>query len=96
MKIVWTKIASRHLHAAYEYWSRERSEDAADIMLDRILSTVELLECHPELGRQGRISSTRELLLQPLPFFLAYRVKLKRVEILGLLHCARKWPPGFD
>jgi len=96
MKIVWTKIASRHLRAAYQYWLQERSESAADLMLDRILSTVELLEHHPELGRQGRIASTRELFLQPLPFFLAYRVKPKKVEILALLHCSRKWPARFD
>jgi len=96
MRIVWSKIASRHLHSAYDYWRREKSEDAADLMLDRILSTVELLEHHPELGRQGRIASTRELFLSPLPFFLAYRIKPKKVEVLALLHCSRKWPARLD
>jgi toxin ParE1/3/4 len=92
MKIVWTRRATRHLQAAYEYWSYERSEDAADNMLGRIFSAVELLERHPELGRHGRISGTRELVLVPLPFLLAYRVKRNVVEIIALLHGARKWP----
>jgi toxin ParE1/3/4 len=96
MRVVWTKHATKHLRAAYEYWRREKSEDAADLMLERIFSTVELLESHPELGRSGRITITRELVLHPLPFLLAYRVRRNKIEILALLHGARKWPPTFD
>lgn len=96
MKIVWTRRATQHLRAAYEYWQREKSEDAADLMLERILSAVELLEHHPELGRAGRIVQSRELALQPLPFLLVYRIARSRIEILALLHGARKWPVAFD
>jgi toxin ParE1/3/4 len=95
MKIVWTKRASTHLRAAYEYWRNEKSEDAADLMLGRIFSTVELLENHPELGRPGRIAGSRELALHPLPFLLAYRVRRSKIEIVALLHGARKWPERF-
>lgn len=93
MKIVWTRRATRHLHAAYEYW---RPDDAADLMLDRIFSAVELLDRHPELGRSGRVANTRELPLHPLPFLLAYRVRRNKIEIAALLHGARKWPASFD
>jgi toxin ParE1/3/4 len=96
MKIVWTKRATRHLHASYEYWRREKSEDAADLMLDRIFSAVELLEHHPEMGRSGRIATTRELSLHPLPFLLAYRIQRNKIEIAALLHGSRKWPSAFD
>lgn len=92
MKIVWTKRAEQHLRAAYRYWSNEKSEAAADVMLERILSTVELLGHNPELGRPGRIATSRELILKPLPFVLAYRVRRGRIEIAALLHGARKWP----
>jgi toxin ParE1/3/4 len=92
MKIVWTKRAEQHLRAAYRCWSREKSEPAADHMVERILSTVELLDRNPELGRPGRIPATRELVLKPLPFVLAYRVRRGRIEIAALLHGARKWP----
>jgi len=50
------------------------------------------LEENPELGRIGRIATTRELILNPLPFALAYRVRRSRIDILALLHGARKWP----
>lgn len=96
MRIVWTRRATRHLHSAYEYWRREKSEDASEVMLDRIFSAVELLESHPEIGRPGRIANTRELALYPLPFLLAYRVRRNKIEIAALLHGARKWPSAFD
>jgi addiction module RelE/StbE family toxin len=95
MRIVWTRRARRHLQAAYEYWARQSSESAADEMLERIFCAVELLENHPQIGRQGRISGTRELVLTPLPFLLAYRVRRARIEIIALLHAARKWPGHF-
>ncbi len=92
MKIVWTRRATRHLQAAYQYWLGETSEDAADRMLDRIFSITEFLERNPEMGRPGRIATTRELILSPLPFLLAYRLRRNEIEILALLHGARKWP----
>jgi toxin ParE1/3/4 len=92
MTIVWTKRAEHHLRATYRYWSNERSEAAADIMLERILSTVELLPNSPDMGRPGRISTTHELVLRPLPFVIAYRIRRDKLEILALLHGARKWP----
>jgi toxin ParE1/3/4 len=61
-------------------------------MPKRILSTVESLEHNPEMGRPGRIATTRELILKPLPFVLAYRVRRDKIEITALLHGARKWP----
>ncbi len=96
MRIVWTKRATNHLRSAYSYWHRAESEEAADIMLDRILSRVELLEHNPESGRRGRIAGTRELVLKPLPFVLAYRVRRTKIEIVALLHGARKWPTAFE
>jgi toxin ParE1/3/4 len=95
MKIVWTRRATRHLRAAYEYWLREHSEDAAGVMFERIFSAVEMLEHHSEMGRPGRVPGSRELILHPLPFLLAYRVMPRKIEILALLHGARKWPAAF-
>jgi toxin ParE1/3/4 len=92
MRLVWTRRAERHLREAYRYWSVEKSEDSADIILERILAAAELIQRNPEMGRPGRISATRELALKPLPF-LAYRVRAGKIEILALLHGSRKWPP---
>ncbi|MGA8270125.1 MAG: type II toxin-antitoxin system RelE/ParE family toxin [Candidatus Sulfotelmatobacter sp.] len=95
MNIVWTRRAARHLQAAYEYWARESSATAADKMLERVFSGVELLENQPEMGRPGRVPGTRELVLVPTPFLIAYRVRRDSVEIVAFLHGTRKWPGHF-
>jgi toxin ParE1/3/4 len=95
VKIVWTRKASQHLRAAYDFWARESSPTAADTMLERIFSAVELLQRFPATGRQGRIPETRELVIVPTPFLVAYRVRRGKIEILSLLHGARKWPEAF-
>jgi len=92
MKLVWTRRANRHVRDAYSYWAREKSVEAAETMLDRIFAAVELLPNHPEMGREGRIPGTRELVLRPTPFLIAYRVRKEKIEIVALLHGARKWP----
>jgi toxin ParE1/3/4 len=92
VKIVWTRRASRHLRAAFDYWNRESSPASADLMLDRIFSAVDLVERYPGAGRPGRIPGTRELVIVPTPFLIAYRIRRGTIEILALLHGARKWP----
>jgi toxin ParE1/3/4 len=92
VKVVWTEKATAHLHAAYDYWAAEKSPQAADKMLERIFSAVEMLERHPGAGRTGRIAGTRELLILPTPFVVAYRLQKDAIQILALLHGARKWP----
>jgi toxin ParE1/3/4 len=96
MRLVWSRRATRHLQAAYDYWFHQKSEDAADKMLERIFSAVELLEDHPELGRQGRPAGTRELVITPTPFVIAYRVRGHKIDLVALLHGARKWPGRFQ
>ncbi len=96
MRVVWTRRATRHLHAAYDYWAREKSGTAADKMLDRIFAAVEVLEDHPQLGRPGRISGTRELVVAPTPFVVAYGMRRHGVvEVVALLHGARKCSERF-
>jgi toxin ParE1/3/4 len=95
MKAVWTRKASLHLRAAYDYWARESSEESADTMLNRIFSAVEQLEQFPETGRPGRVPGTRELVIVPTPFLVAYRIRRGKIEIVSLLHGARKWPERF-
>jgi toxin ParE1/3/4 len=94
MKLRWTKIAADDLKAAYEY-IHERSAVHADKLLNRIISTIEMLEPHPHLGRVGRIAGTRELAIANTPFIVFYRIRRNQVEILGILHGARKWPDSI-
>jgi plasmid stabilization system protein ParE len=83
------------LRAAYDYWAHESSPAVADTMLERILSAGGVLEHFPATGRPVRIPGTRELVVVPTPFLIAYRVRRSKIEILALLHGARKWPEAF-
>ena len=95
VKITWSNRGIAHLRSCYNYWLREQSEVAADLMLDRIFTRIGALEQHPEIGRKGRISGWRELVLRPLPFLIPYRIRKRSIEIVALLHGSRKWPDYF-
>ncbi|HZU31001.1 MAG TPA: type II toxin-antitoxin system RelE/ParE family toxin [Candidatus Angelobacter sp.] len=91
MKIRWTAVAANDLKATYEYIS-EDSITHANTLIERILSSIEMLERYPNLGREGRLEGTRELVITGTPFLVFYRIRRNQVEILGVLHAARKWP----
>ena len=61
-------------------------------MAGRVREAVEYLLDHPNLGRGGRLRATRELVVTGTPFIVIYRVRLDTVQILRVLHHARKWP----
>ena len=50
------------------------------------------LAVYPSLGRVGRVRGTRELVVSGTPFVVVYRVRLDIVQVLRVLHHARKWP----
>lgn len=91
MRLRWTPLAAGQLESAYEYVARD-SPGAADETIERTLLAVEVLERHPQIGRKGRVPRTRELVVTGTPFLVAYRVKANQIEILAVLHGARRWP----
>ena len=95
MTLHWTRLAASHLESAFDYLAQNNA-DAAGAVVDRILSGIEALECHPQMGRNGRVPRTRELVVTGTPFVVAYRVRKDRIEILAVLHGARRWPERFE
>ncbi len=91
MEVVWTKRAVRDLAHVREYVGA-RNRSAAGRVAGRILAVAALLRDHPGIGRAGRVSDTRELVVTDTPFLLAYRVRRDRVEVLRVLHSSREWP----
>ncbi len=91
MKIRWTQIAADDLRSVHDYLS-EQAPRRADTIVDRILVGIDALERYPHLGRPGRLEGTRELVVTGTPFIVFYRLQESQVEILGVLHAARKWP----
>jgi toxin ParE1/3/4 len=94
LRVLWTIRASAQLEAAYDFVPEE-NVSAAEKQLDMIKQGVEQLANFPEMGRPGRVYGTRELIIQSTPYIVAYRLKGSVVEILALLHGARRWPTQF-
>lgn len=90
-KVRWTETALEYLDAALNYVA-EDSPQAAEAMAKRIFVTVKELGFHPQIGRPGRCRGTRELVITGTPYVIPYRVRGEQVEILRVLHGARKWP----
>jgi toxin ParE1/3/4 len=82
------------LGSAYEYIAAD-SPSAAASVIDRIESASNSLRRYANLGRDGRVSGRRELIVTGTPFILPYRVVKGRVEILALIHTAQRWPETF-
>lgn len=89
LRIRWTRLAADDLSSAYEFLV-EQNRSAAGKLIDRILTAIEVLGRFSEMGRPGRVEGTRELVVAP--FIVAYRVIATEVQILSILHAARKWP----
>jgi toxin ParE1/3/4 len=53
------------------------------------------LATFPERGRQGRIEGTRELVVAGTPFVVAYRIRSREMEVLAIVHGARRWPDSL-
>ena len=92
MTLRWTPTALRDLESVHAYISQDNLI-AADAAVERILAGIEALSQHPEMGRSGRVAATRELVLPPL--VIAYRLRRGALEILAIIHGARRWPNRF-
>ena len=91
MRTRWTKPALADLEAIGDFVARDYP-NAADRIVMRIVEAVEKLRDHPHLGRIGRIAGTRELVIAETPYLVPYRVADDDVQILAVIHGARRWP----
>jgi toxin ParE1/3/4 len=79
------------LNAEAEYIARDKPQAAARVV-QTIHDTVDLLRRQPNLGRPGRVSGTRELVVPGTPYIVPYRVRDDEIHILRVFHGARRWP----
>ena len=94
MSLRWTERAAEHLEMLHAYVADDNPR-AADAMIDHVLEAAERLAQFPQLGRKGRVPGTRELILPGTQIILAYRAHRNDVQILAVLHAARRWPDSF-
>ncbi|QWR77783.1 type II toxin-antitoxin system RelE/ParE family toxin [Candidatus Magnetomonas plexicatena] len=91
LHIEWTSLALRDIRDAGEFIAMN-NRNAADLVAKRIIDAVEYLREYPMIGRSGRVLGTRELVISGTPFIVVYRKNVSAIQILRILHHARKWP----
>lgn len=94
MLINWSILASNDLEEIVDYILVDNPSAALNLF-ETIKQAVEKLQDYPNMGRVGRVSGTRELVITNTPFIVVYRVQNNNVEILRVLHSARKFPDSF-
>ena len=92
MTVRWTPTALRDLESLAEY-TAEDAPAAAASMVEKILSGIEALRRQPAMGRRGRVAGTRELVISP--YIVAYRATKDAIELLAIIHGARRWPDAL-
>ena len=91
MRLKWTAPAIRDLVSAGDFIAVDNPA-AATKMAARVLEAVESLLEYPAIGREGRLSDSREMVVTGTPFIVIYRLRMPTVQILRVLHHARQWP----
>ena len=91
VRVEWLEVALASLNAEADYIGNE-NPDAADRFIETIFAAVDRLAKYPASGRPGRVLGTRELVVPGTPYIVPYRIRENRVEVLLVLHGARKWP----
>jgi toxin ParE1/3/4 len=95
MEIVWRRQAERDLEHIFDF-VLQHDPGAARHLCDRIERRVGQLRDHPRMGRRGRVPGTRELIVAGTPYIGAYRVAAAQIDVLAVIHAARRWPQTFD
>jgi toxin ParE1/3/4 len=92
MRTVWSPQAIDDLVALRTYIEQDNPAAARRIVLHIIQNIDTLLPRSPEMGRPGRVPGTRELIIPRTPFIVPYRLEGNTIQILRVLHGARRWP----
>lgn len=86
-ELFWTREAVDDRESIYAFI--EADSPAAALALDTLFEQATRRLCaHPELGRKGRIGTTREWVVHA-KYLLVYDIVGPRIRVLRLLHTAR-------
>jgi toxin ParE1/3/4 len=91
VRVRWLRAALASLDAEAEYIARDNPAAAVRVV-QAITEAVDYLKQYPAMGRPGRITGTRELVVSDTPYVIPYRVRENEVEIIRVFHAARRWP----
>ena len=91
LRLRWSERGIRNLEEIIAYIA-DRNYSAAMDLEARIVACAERLPDHPFMYRAGRLPGTREAVVHP-NYIMVYRVDADEVEILGVIHSRRRYPP---
>ena len=91
MRVKWLRQALSNLNLEAEYIAHD-SPAAAERVVTTIVQATQHLRKYPALGRPGRVVGTRELVVHGTPYIVPHRIRGDAIELLRVLHGARKWP----
>jgi toxin ParE1/3/4 len=94
LTIKWTRRAIADVDNIYDFIAVS-SPRAARATVDRIDQAITNLTLHPRMGRSGRVAGSRELIVAGTSYIVAYRPRGRTIELLGVIHAARRWPDRF-
>lgn len=58
----------------------------------QLMTSISVIGTHPKVGRTGRVTGTRELVIAGTPYIAVYSVKGQHQYVLRVLHGAQLWP----
>jgi addiction module RelE/StbE family toxin len=70
----------------------DRNSDVALTTYRLITGSVSPIDQHPFIGR---VAGTRELIINGMPYMIAYDIGDQILTIIAVLHISRQWPDGF-
>lgn len=91
MIVNWTDGSLADLEGIRDFIFKENPTAAKQVTLS-IIATGESLAEMSLRGRKGQVAGTFELVLTKLPYTIAYCIDGDRLDILRVIHHARKWP----
>jgi addiction module RelE/StbE family toxin len=91
VKVLWSRQALNDRTGIFRHISADNPRAAATLD-GKFAAAAKRLSAHPQIGRPGRLSGTRELVVVP-NYILVYRLAGETIGIVTVLHAARQWPP---
>ena len=86
----WTKRATKRLRDAVQYIATNFYPEYAVAFSNDVLSSAELIPSNPEIGPEAfpnqNLPKCRKLLCKNRNWWIFYRVKKNRIEIISIKH----------
>lgn len=92
--IFWTSTAEKDLTEIILYYFEKGDSVFASLVFNKIKNEIETLAEFPNRTRIGRVKKTREFLIKRLPYIAIISIdeNSKNVNVLNIIHTARKYP----